>query len=492
MSTAERGMIHFVGAGPGSAGLLTVRGADLLARADAVVRDDDVPAELLGDRADVKVSVVERTTRNVAGTASMLRSLASRHSTVVRLVKGDPFSAVDTPAEAKLLAEAGVAFEVVAGVPLDLAAAACAGIPLGVADLVVAAPDPAKIPAAIADLQLGRGGAAFTASGRPSELLSMLGRLCGDDQVELRGAMIERASLPRQHTLVGTRKEIVEALRAAAPADEIVLITGPAVEERKRLAWFEARPLFGRRVVITRPRSQSAEFAARLDALGADVIQFPTIRIHPIPDASSLLDSARAVDTYDWIIFTSVNGVAHFWSALRDAGRDTRSLAGVSVCAIGPATAAALEVEGVRPDLVPERYVAESVIEAIVSEVGDLTGLRILLPRAERARSILPDELGRLGADVVEVAAYRTVPDSTEADELRRRLTAGEIDLVTFTSSSTVQNFVDLVGSELGGAQVASIGPITSQTARSLGLEVAIEAAEHTVPGLIQAIVEAS
>jgi uroporphyrinogen III methyltransferase / synthase len=492
MSTEPVGVVHFVGAGPGDAGLLSVRGADLLARAGAIVRDHDVPASLVGDRTEVEIAIVDRSSQSPEATASLLHGLVGRHETVVRLVRGDPFSAPRAPGEASLLGAAGVAFEVVAGIPVGLAAATCAGIPVGVADLVVSSPSPSSSAEAIMAFGAAAGVATFMASGRADDLLAVIGRLRDVEEAGADAALIEQASLPGQRTTVGAHAEIVDALRAAEPAEEFVFIAGRSVAERSRLAWFESRPLFGRRVVVTRPRTQSAAFATRLEALGAEVVQFPTIRIHPMPDAAPLREAAGAADTFDWVVFTSVNGVAHFWSALRDAGRDSRSLAGVSICAIGPATAAALELEGVRADLVPERYVAESVIEAIVSEVGDLAGSRILLPRAERARSILPDELGRLGADVVEVAAYRTVPDSTEANELRRRLTAGEIDLVTFTSSSTVQNFVDLVGSELAGARVASIGPITSQTARSLGLKVAIEAVEHTVPGLIQAIVEAS
>jgi uroporphyrinogen III methyltransferase / synthase len=251
----------------------------------------------------------------------------------------------------------------------------------------------------------------------------------------------------------------------------------------------EGRPLAGKRVVVTRPRAQSADFVSQLEELGAEVVQAPTIRIRPARDAEPLRRAAREADTFDWIVFTSVNGVAHFWEALREVGRDTRSLAGVSVCAIGPATAAALEMEGVQADLLPARYIAESVVEALISET-ELRGSRILLPRAEQARSVLPDELRARGAEVVEVVAYHTVPDSAEAQRLREHLAAGSVDVLTFTSSSTVENFVELVGTDIGGAIVASIGPITSATARRLGVPVHVEAEAYTVPGLIRALVE--
>jgi uroporphyrinogen III methyltransferase/synthase len=250
-----------------------------------------------------------------------------------------------------------------------------------------------------------------------------------------------------------------------------------------------AAPLAGRSIVITRPRAQAAEFAAALEALGAEVIHFPTIRIEAMDDPEPLRRAAREADRFDWIVFTSVNGVAFFWAALREVGRDTRALAGVSICAIGPATATALELEGVRADLVPDRYVAEAVVEALAAET-QLRGSRILLPRAAVARSVLPEQLRAQGAEVVEVAAYRTVPEQAETDALRARLRAGTVDLITFTSSSTVHNFVAAVGSDIGRAEVASIGPITSATAREKGLPVHLEAREYTIAGLIAAIRE--
>ncbi|MBV9775159.1 MAG: uroporphyrinogen-III synthase, partial [Gemmatimonadetes bacterium] len=249
----------------------------------------------------------------------------------------------------------------------------------------------------------------------------------------------------------------------------------------------ESRPLFGRRIVVTRARAQASDFARMLEGLGAEVVQFPTIRIVDPLDPEPLRDAAAQADRFDWIVLTSVNGVSRFWNALGAAGRDTRSLAGVSLCAIGPATAAAMEMEGVHADLIPERFVAESVVEAFMRE-GDLRGSRILLPRAEEARSVLPESLRELGAEVVEVVAYRTVADGAAAESLRSHLLADEIDLVTFTASSTARNFVDVLGTGIGRAEVASIGPITSATARELGLPVHVEAAEHTIPGLIGAI----
>jgi uroporphyrinogen III methyltransferase / synthase len=300
-------------------------------------------------------------------------------------------------------------------------------------------------------------------------------------------ARVVAGTTPRQRTVTGTLASLPPIVGADGSGARSVLVVGDAVRQRSRLSWFESRPLFGRSIVVTRPRAQASSFVAGLESLGAEVVQFPTIRVEPVADAEPLLQAAREAGGFDWIVFTSANGVAHFWTALRRAGRDSRSLAGVSVCAIGPATAAALDAHGIRADLLPERYVAESVVEAL-SGRADVRGKRVLLPRAELARAVLPDELRARGADVVEVVAYRTLPDAMEAGWFRQRLEAGAVDVITFTSSSTVQNFVALIGTDIGQARVAAIGPVTASTARELGLPVDVEAEEYTVPGLIQAI----
>jgi uroporphyrinogen III methyltransferase/synthase len=223
--------------------------------------------------------------------------------------------------------------------------------------------------------------------------------------------------------------------------------------------------------------------------MGAEALLFPTIRIADPSDPTPFVDVVRRVESFDWIIFTSANGVERFWAKLREQGTYAARLKGVALCAIGRATAAAIESQGGRADLIPDEYVAESLVDALVKK-ADLAGCRVLLPRAEVARSVLPDALRDRGAEVTEVAAYRTVPDGREADEMRARIRAGTVDVVTFTSSSTVENYVEILGTDLGGGRVASIGPITSATARELGLRVDIEAAVYTVDGLITAIVE--
>lgn len=248
-------------------------------------------------------------------------------------------------------------------------------------------------------------------------------------------------------------------------------------------------PLSGKTVVITRAREQAGALASALGALGARVVALPVIRFEPPEDPEPLRRAAAGVEAFDWVVFTSVNGVDRFFAALDEAGRGASLLSRAKVCAIGPATAAALEERGLRVGVVPDEFVAEGAVRAIAA-AGDVAGKRVLLPRAAEARAVLPDSLREMGAEVVDVPAYRTVPDGEGAAEARRRLDAGEVDVVTFTASSTARNFAGLVGTDVGRALVASIGPVTSNTLRELGMRVDVEAAEYTIPGLVAAIRE--
>jgi len=248
----------------------------------------------------------------------------------------------------------------------------------------------------------------------------------------------------------------------------------------------DARPLAGRTIVVTRARAQAGDFIAALEEMGAEVVPLPLIRIAPAGDPEPLREAARCAGTFDWIVFTSANGVDRFFAALAEDGCDAGAFAAARIAAIGPATAAELAKHAIVPDLVPGEHVGEAAAEALAAE--GVAEKRILLPRAEVARSVLPDALRARGAEVVEVAAYRTVPDGEGAAEVRHRLDAGEIDWVTFTSGSTVRYFAELVGADLGGARVASIGPVTSRMAREMGMRVDVEAAEYTIPGLLAAL----
>ncbi len=478
------GTVFLVGAGPGDPGLLTLRAAELLARADVVVHDPDIAERTLSLlRPDAERLSVGRDCPTQEDVTQALIAAGRSAEVVVRLKVGDPFVFGRGAEEALALRDAGLEFEVVSGVTAGIAGPAYAGIPVTHADagsslIFEDAHDEGRAgPAAtlVAFMALGRLAALaerLTAEGRPP-----------DTPV----AVIECATGARQRTIVGSLADIALTVADETVTRPALVVVGDVVRLRRRLDWFERRPLFGRRVLVTRARAQAAALADALEALGAEPVLFPTIRIAPPENAQPLLEAVRDIAFFDWVIFTSVNGVDRFWAALEQVGHDARALGGVQVACIGPATAAACELRGVRPDLVPETYVAEAV-EAALAGATDLDGARILLPRAAAAREVLPVGLARRGAQVEEVEAYRTVADTEGGAEIRRRLRAGEIDAVTFTSSSTVRNYVDAVGAEVGSAAVAAIGPITAGTARELGLRVDVQAAEHTVPGLVRAL----
>lgn len=496
-----KGRVYLAGAGPGDPDLVTVRTAQLLAAADVVVYDALANEALLarcppGCR---RVYVGKRAgehTRSQEDINDLLLRLANEYGTVVRLKGGDPFVFGRGGEEALALASAGVPFEVVPGITAGVAAPAFAGIPVtqrGVTSAVTfltGHEDPLKPES---DLnwdhlaQLGGTLVFYMGVGRMAENFRRL--LDGGMRPDTPAAAVEWGTYPRQRTVVGTVGSLPRLAAAVGIGAPAITIVGDVVSLRAKISWYEARPLFGRRIVVTRARAQASSFAAALEELGAEVIQFPAIRIEPTTEPEELRSAAASATDFDWIVFTSVNGVAAFWAALDEAGLDSRALRGPRFCAIGPATAAAIGARGIRADLVPGQYVAEAVLEALDKETV-LEGARILLPRADIARETLAEELRARGAEVTEIAAYRTVPDGAGAEDLRRRLAADEIDLITFTASSTVRHFVGLVGRAIGRAKVASIGPVTSATARELGLPVHYEAEEYTIPGLIRTLRE--
>jgi uroporphyrinogen III methyltransferase / synthase len=492
------GTVYLVGAGPGDPGLLTVRAAELLARADAVVYDALVSPEIRARAGRAEMVYVGKRGGHHSRTQSeinqLLVDLARKHAVVVRLKGGDPFVFGRGGEEALALVEAGVAFEVVPGVTAGVAAAAYAGVPITQRGMtssvafVTGHEDPEKDETDVDWAHLARGVGTvvfYMGVGRLAENFRRMADAGRDPDTP--AAAVEWGTYPRQRTVVGTLATLPDLVRAAGIGAPSIVVVGEVVRLRDELAWFDRRPLSGRRVVVTRARAQASDFAARLAELGADVVQLPTIRVADPEDAEPLRRAAREAGGYRWIVFTSANGVERFWAALSREGRDARSLAPAKVCAIGPATAAELERRGVRADLVPDEFVAEAALEALAA-TGDLAGSRILLPRAAEARAVLPEGLRARGAVVDDVAAYRTVQDGSGADAVRRRLEAGEIDVVTFTASSTVRSFASLVGTGVGRAKVASIGPVTSATLRELGMPVDVEATEYTIPGLLAAV----
>jgi uroporphyrinogen III methyltransferase/synthase len=494
------GTVYLVGAGPGDPGLLTLRAAELMERADVLVYDALVSPAIM-ERAPhaERVYVGKRGGehhRTQEQINAILVDLAGKHRTVVRLKGGDPFVFGRGGEEALVLAQAGIPFEVVPGVTAGIAAPAYAGIPVtqrGMAAsvaFVTGHEDPTKPDTDVDWAHLAHGVGTVVFYMGVGKMADNFRRLIEHGRApDTPAAAIEWGTYPRQRTVTGTLETLPVIAKEAGIGAPSLIVVGEVVSLREALGWWDRRPLSGRRIVVTRARAQASEFAAALEALGAEVVQFPVIRIASAADPEPLRRAAAQAGTFDWIVFTSANGVERFWYALAEQKCDARTLGGVRVCAIGPATAAELERRGVTPDLVPDEFVAESAVQALLA-AAPVHGARILLPRAEVARAVLPDSLRAAGAEVVEVVAYTTVQDGGGAERVRAMLDRGEVDAVTFTASSTVKNFVELIGAEIGRAKVASIGPVTSATARELGLAVDVEAAEFTTPGLVRALRE--
>ena len=305
-------------------------------------------------------------------------------------------------------------------------------------------------------------------------------------------ALVYRGTTSRQRSLVATLADLPQAAVDQGFSNPSVIVVGKVCSLHDQLGWFEQRPLFGRSVVVTRAREQASGLAQELGRLGADVIQCPTIEISPLPDYAELDAAIARLSEYAWLIFTSVNGVRWFWKRLEAAGKDSRALGLCRVAAIGPATAEALEARGIRPDFIPERYVAEGVVEGLLAR-GKVDGVRMLLPRAAKAREVLPDELRKAGARVDVISAYETIPAATRKDEVLERIQAGTLDCITFGSSSTVENFLSLIPAETLRAhpdvRLAAIGPVTAKTLEAHGLPCHIMPEEYTIPALVQALV---
>jgi len=501
----DAGVVYLVGAGPGDPGLLTLRGAELLVGCDAIVYDAlanpallalasvterDAPVELhdVGKRGGVDASARQE------DIGALLVQLASAGKRVVRLKGGDPFVFGRGSEEAQALAAAGVRFEVVPGVTAGIAAAAYAGIPVthrGAATsvtFVTGHEDPLKPSETVDWSALARaGGTIVLYMGVKTLRRTTAELIAGGMPSSTPAAAVQWGTYPRQRTCVATLETLPDAVKRERLTAPVITIIGPVVALRDEIEWFERRPLFGRRIVVTRASAQSAELSARLASLGAEVIEMPATRIEATDDVA-LRGAISDLSRYDWAIFTSQNAVRIFWDALRDDGADARALAGLKIAAVGPATAGALLDCGVAVDVAPERFVAESLLDAL-RQRGGMSGARVLYAAAEGAREVLPEGLRALGAVVDRVVVYRSAADGARATPVRQRLESGDVHLVTFTSASAVRAFVEAMGDDAARtAPAASIGPITSEAIRSAGLELAVEAAESTIDGLVHAI----
>lgn len=500
-------MIYLVGSGPGDPGLFTVKGVRCMQEADAVVYDRLAPEDLLTyARPEAELYYVGKKPGEPSmpqeDTNALLVRLGREGKTVVRLKGGDPYVFGRGGEEALDLLGAGLPFEVVPGITSGIAAPAYAGIPVthrGVSTsvaFVTGHEDPAKGQSDVDWQRLANGAETlvlYMGVGRLAEI--SVGLIAGGRPPDTPVACVRWGTRSEQRTVTGTLGDIAEKVAEAKLKPPAITVVGDVVSLRDEgLDWFERRPLFGRRIVVTRARAQAGELSQELETLGAEVFEFPTIEIKPPEDFGPLDGAIRNLDAFDWIVFTSVNGVEAFVERLKYHGLDLRAVPrGARVAAIGPATEERVEEAGLRVNVTPEEYRAEALIEALVDE--SLAGKKVLIPRAKVAREILPEKLRELDAEVVVAPAYESVPSNEGRERLAGLLEGGEIDCVTFTASSTVENFVGTFGEEEAGrllsrTRVACIGPITAETARKHGLEVDAEADEYTIPGLVEAVVD--
>ena len=497
----KSGKVYIIGAGPGDAGLITVKAVECLRRADVVIYDNLVNEELL-KYAPVQARFIYAGKKGGDHTLSqdkineLLAKEALAGNTVARLKGGDPFIFGRGGEEAEVLAAQGVPFEVIPGVTSAIAVPAYAGIPLthrgltSTVAFITGHEDPTKEQSDINWQALtGIGTLVFLMGVK--NLAQITGALMAHGKSpETPAALIRRGTTPHQEIVAGTLATIVELATARHFKPPAILVVGPVVDLRETLAWFDQKPLFGLGVVITRPERQADDLARLLAAEGASVIAFPTISIVPPSDWSELDQALETLSNYHWLIFTSANGVHFFFERLRGKGGDVRDLKGIRICCIGPATAGQIEARGIRIDLVPDEFIAEGILKSFADM--DLHGQRILIPRAARARDILPAELKKQGADVVVATAYRTVNSGRKKEEIAVLIDAGEVDMITFTSSSTVTHFIEIMGADYSlppHIKIACIGPVTAATAEKSGFSIDIRQEVYTMEGLVGSLI---
>ena len=497
--------VYLVGAGPGDPGLITVKGQECIQIADVIIYDYLAsPALLRHAPPDTEMIYVGKKggdhTLSQDGINALIVEKAKAGLTVCRLKGGDPFIFGRGGEEAEVLAAKGIPFEVVPGVTSAIAAAAYAGIPLTHRKLtatlafVTGHEDPHKEESSIDWESLARGIGTLVFFMGVKNLPDITQRLIANGKSpDTPVALIRWGTTPGQQTVTGTLDNITERVKKAGLKSPAIIVVGEVVDLRKTLKWFETRPLLGKRIVVTRAREQASDLVRQLSDLGAECLEYPTIRIVPAQDLKPMDEAIRNLSAYDWIVFTSVNGVKFFFDRLLETGKDVRALNHIHTAAIGPATAERLFKFGLKSDIIPKNYRAESVVAAFSKE--ELEGKKILLPRAGEARPVLPVELRKMGAQVDEVIAYLTEKVQDNADLLVEQLEEKTIDLITFTSSSTVNNFKNLLPPDqftqlIDGTRIASIGPITTDTATESGFKVDITAESYTIPGLCEAILK--
>ncbi len=505
METNKKGKVYLVGAGPGDPGLITVKGRECIERADVIVYDYLASPSLLKyAKKESEIIYVGKKggdhTLSQDGINALITEKAGEGLIVTRLKGGDPFIFGRGAEEAEVLIENGISFEVVPGVTSAIAAPAYAGIPLthrtftSTVAFVTGHEDPEKEESGInwEALAKGIGTIVFLMGVKnlPNIVLRLMDHGMPSDTTV---ALVRWGTTPKQTSVAGTLGNIIECVKAAGLKSPAVIVVGNVVKLKEKMDWFEKRPLFGKRIVVTRAREQASDLVGILSAHGAECLEFPTIKVEPADDCGPLDKAIENLSTYDWLIFTSVNGVSFFFKRFFASGRDMRSFNKIKTAVIGPATSEKLFSYGLKSDIIPESYRAESVVDAFRNV--NLKEKRILLPRAEEARVILPEELVKMGASVDEITAYKTTAVTDESANLIKELKNKNIDLITFTSSSTVKNFAallpaDIVEDLMKDVTIAAIGPITADTAKEMGFKVSIISESFTIPGLCDAILQ--
>lgn len=503
-TTSKNGYVYLIGAGPGDPGLITVKGRDCLAKAQVVLYDYLANDELLriapkGAELIYAGKVGGEHNRAQSQINDLLVEKALAGNVVARLKGGDSFIFGRGGEECEALVAAGIPYEVVPGITAGVGATSYAGIPLthrGITTsvaFVTGHESHGKESSEIdwEGLSLGSGTVVFYMGIR--NLPSITKNLLANGRApETPVALIRWGTRPEQEVLTGTLADIAEKARVANFKAPAITVVGEVVNLREQLRWFDNRPLFGRSVMVTRGADQAGEFTSKLERLGARVYACPTIEIEEPVSYAELDEAIDGLDSFHWIVFTSYNAVKYFFGRLHALGLDTRALGRCQVCAVGPKTAAALVPYGVKADLVPADYKAEGVVAAFASL--DLEGQWVLFPRGDRAREVIPDELVKMGAQVMAPVAYVNHTPDRLPEESLRALEEGRVDCLTFTSSSTVQNLARILGENrflhlMEGVKVASIGPVTSKSCRELGLEVHLEPAVYTLDALAAELV---
>ncbi|HUJ17295.1 MAG TPA: uroporphyrinogen-III C-methyltransferase [Nitrospirota bacterium] len=503
--TSSIGKVYLIGAGPGDPGLITVKGLECVKKADVIIYDYLANERLLDQRRPEAelVYVGKQGGRHTLPQDEINRLIVKRAREgriVARLKGGDPFIFGRGGEEAEELVDNGIPFEIVPGVTAATAVPTYAGIPLTHRDytasvaFITGHEDPTKPESTVHWDRIATGIGTLVFFMGMKNLPNIVDNLVNHGRSpETPVALIQWGTRTDQKVVTGSLRDIVSKVQAAKLGPPAIIVVGDVVRLRDKLNWYESKPLFGKRVIVTRSRDQASVFAEMLIDRGATTIEFPTIDVVP-PSSWDELDAAiTAIEAYQWIIFTSANAIRFFMERLRTLNKDLRLLKGVNICVVGPKTAEALDCYGLKPDLVPSEFKAEGVLAALGGT--KVRGLKILIPRAKVARELIPDKLREQGAEVTVATAYENVRPAADLERVLKLFNEKKINAVTFTSSSTVHNFIEILGPKeykklMEGVAVACIGPVTAKTAEEFGLKTDIMPKDYTIPALVDAMVE--